>query len=157
VSAKVTIAFTVPMDHLPGDYAKLHGNGGSGAVDWDNPLKAGTLDLFPNGSGIYGYGLAPYGLHGYGYPHAMRTPGCGEMPYGHHPYGYGATIITTNVDVATCGEYIFAFACYDAAGNLHDGTPDEESASVHIAPPAPGGLIMDSYDPDTDILVLDVA
>ena len=60
-------------------------------------------------------------------------------------------------EVDSCGAYKFGFACYDKLGNLHEGAPEEATVDVHIAPAAPTGLKKNSYDKDTNILVLDAA
>ena len=64
--------FVVPKGYNPGDYAQLHGNGGSGSVDWNNPLTDTVYDLFPNGAGIYGWGHAPWGHFRWGHADSMR-------------------------------------------------------------------------------------
>lgn len=63
-------------------------------------------------------------------------------------------MIQAGHEVGNCGDYKFAFACYDRLGNQHKGTPEEATAVVHIAPT---GLKKNSYNKDTDVLVLDVA
>ncbi|HIJ66817.1 MAG TPA: hypothetical protein HPP51_00840 [Planctomycetes bacterium] len=155
--AKVTITYLVPDDYQPGDYAMLCGNSGSGSVDYNNPLSEEKYELFPNRGGARGYGAAPYGHHRYGHAAASNLPGYGHLPYGHHPYGHGDVYIIVEHTITECGEYKFALACFDAAGNLHTGSPEEEALYIHIAPDAPDGLEPNSYDPDTDVLVLDVA
>ena len=134
MSAIITIQFTVGPDYRPGDYAHLHGNSGSGAIDWNTPLNNEVFDLFPDGAGLAGYGHAPYG---------------------HYPYGHGAVTIEADVEVASCGSYIFGFACYDAAGNAHSGTPEETTVEVHTAPAAPTALKFNAYNKTTDVLILD--
>jgi hypothetical protein len=87
----------------------------------------------------------------------MRTTGWGHLPWGHFPWGHGATVIRAKVAVDYCGDYKFGFKVYDSAGNAQEGTPDEVEGSVHIAPPAPTGLVKHSYDKEASILVLDAA
>ncbi len=157
MSALVTIEHTVPAGTELRSTARLHGNGGSGDIDWVNPVSNEIFDLFPDGAGIYGYGHAPYGHHRFGHSHSMRTPGYGHVPYGHHPYGHGAVVISADVEVDECGAYKFGFACYDEARNPHAGTPDEETVHIHIAPAAPDGLKLNAYNKTTDVLTLDVA
>ena len=157
MSALVTIEFVVPAGYREGDYARLHGNGGSGSIDWENPLNETIYDLFPSRSGIYGFGHAPWGHFRFGYAHSMRTLGFGHLPWGHFPWGHGSAVIHAEHQVDVCGEWKFGFACYDAAGNQHTGSPQEVDVSVHIAPPAPAGLKKNSYNKDTDVLILDVA
>jgi len=155
MSAIITISFYVPPDALPGDYAKLHGNNGSGDIDWDVPLADSPIDLFPNGAGIYGFGYSSFGNTPFGKPAPVDVLGWGNVPFGKGRWGYGAAKITVTVTVHACGDYKFGFSHYDKAGNKHAGSPEEITVPIHVAPPAPTGLRRNSYDKDTDILVLD--
>jgi len=157
MSANITIEFVVPAGHQKGDYARLHGNGGSGDIDWDGPVSGMIYRLFPNGAGIFGWGHAPWGRFRWGHAHSMRCSGWGHAPWGHYPWGHGSALITARYKVDYCGDYKFGFGCYDAAGNLHEGSPEEVTVNVHIAPPAPTGLVKNSYNPETDVLILDAA
>ncbi len=157
MSAIITIRFAVPVGHQAGDYAQLHGNGGSGNIDWVTPLNNKLYSLFPEGAGIYGWGLAPWGHFPWGRAFSMRTAGWGHLPWGRFPWGHGTAIITATHRVEYCGNYKFGFACYDKLGNPHEGSPEEAEIEVHISPPAPAGLKKNAYDKDTDVLVLDTA
>lgn len=157
MSATITIEFAVAVGYEQGDYAGLHSNGGSGSIDWNNPVSNAVYALFPRGAGIFGWGHAPWGHFRWGHGHSMRTPGWGHLPWGHFPWGHGTALITAKHKVDSCGAYKFGFACYDKAGNLHEGSPEEKQVNVHIAPPAPTRLEKNSYNPETDILVLDAA
>lgn len=157
MSAVITIQFIVPTGYAEGDYAQLHGNGGSGAIDWETPLSAELYDLFAGGAGIYGWGLAPWGRFRWGRAHVMRTPGWGHLPWGLLPWGHGTTVIQARHTVDSCGDHLFALACYDRSGNIHEGSAQEISVPVHIAPPVPTGLLQSSYNKQTDVLVLDAA
>lgn len=156
--AKVTIQFVVPVGYQQGDYAQLHGNGGSGDIDWNNPLDDNNYELFPRGAGIFGFGHAPFGHFRFGKGHSMRAAGFGHLPFGHFPFGYGTAAIEAANEVDSCGvDYKYSLACYDSLGNLHVGSPEEETVTVHIAPLAPTGLVINSYNKDTDVLTLDAA
>ncbi|MHC4498039.1 MAG: hypothetical protein ACYS21_02870 [Planctomycetota bacterium] len=157
MSAVITIDFVVPVGYQAGDYARLHGNGGSGSIDWNNPLSSEIFELFPRGIGICGWGRAPWGHFRWGRAHSMRTLGWGHLPWGRFPWGRGTAWIKAQHKVETCGEYKFGFASYDKAGNPHQGTPDEVTVHVHIAPAAPTGLTKVSYNKETDVLVLAAA
>ena len=157
MSASITLEFTVAVGYAEGDYTVLHGNGGSGDIDWDSPLNNNVYPLFPFRAGNFGWGNAPWGYFPWGHLYSMRTLGWGHAPWGHFPWGHGAVVITVVYRVDDCGAYKFAFACYDPLGNLHEGTPEEVTLHIHIAPAAPTGLKKVSYDPDTDILVLAAA
>jgi hypothetical protein len=155
MSAVITISFYVPSGFMPGDYVKLHGNNGDGDIDWDTPLIDSPIDLFPDGAGVLGFGWTPFGSTPFGRPDSVQIAGWGQQPFGAVPFGYGATKISVKVTVYASGDYKFGFASYDAAGNKHSGSPEEITVPVCIAPPAPTGLRRNSYDKDTDVLVLD--
>ena len=155
MSGLITIEYIVPVGYEQGDYARLHGNDGEGAIDWNNSLSDELFELFPNGAGIFGFGFAPWGHFRWGHAHSMRTAGWGRLPWGRFPWGHGTGIIQAVHQVDECGDYKFGLACYDALGNAHVGTPEEVLVNVHLALPAPTGLKKNSYDKDTDVLILD--
>ncbi len=157
MSAEITILFICPAGYSPGDYARLHGNGGSGSIDWNSPLDNRDYELFPNGEGIYGWGLAPWGRFRWGRAHAMGMSGFGRLPWGRFPWGHGSGVIEARHTVDLCGDYKFALTCYSRAGNIHEGAPQEIDISIHIAPPTPTELIKNSYDKETEVLILTAA
>jgi len=157
MSAIITIRFVVPAGYADGDYAMLHSNGGAGSIDWDNPVSAAEYELFPEGSGLFGWGHAPWGHFRWGHGHSMRTAGWGHLPWGHFPWGHGTAVIYIKHRVEACGLYKFGLACYDKFGNKHSGSPEEVELDIHIAPAKPTGLAKYSYDKATDTLILDVA
>lgn len=155
MSGLVTIEHIVPVGYQQGDYAQLHGNGGDGSVDFNAPLTGQVYELFPDGAGIFGFGFAPWGRFRWGRAHSMRTPGFGLLPWGRFPWGHGTGVVLATSEVDRCGEFKFAFACYDQLGNAHEGAPDEVTIEVHVTPDAPAGLAKVSYDKTTDVLILD--
>jgi hypothetical protein len=158
MSAKVTLQFCVPAGYQPGDYAQLFGNSGAGDIDYDTPLLRGRkIDLFPMGSGIYGCYESPCYESPCYMPFSTRTPGCYYEPCFYSPFGLGTALIEAEIIVETCGDYKFAFACFDSLDNPGEGDPQELLLTIHTAPPAPTGLVKNSYDKDTDVLILDVA
>ena len=157
MSAKATIRFVVPIGYRAGDYAMLHGNGGSGDIDYDTPLTNEVFELFPNGAGIYGFGLAPFGMHRFGRPHTMRTAGFSQQPFGLAPFGLGTAVVEAAHEVYECGAYKFALVCYDKIGNIDEGDPEEVTLNIHIAPDPPTRLSKTSYDKTTGVLILSAA
>jgi len=157
MSALITIEVTVPAGYDMDDYAMLFGNGGSGNIDYNTALSREQFKLLPRGSGIFGFGHAPWGHFRWGNAHSMRAPGWGHLPWGSFPWGLGSAVVKAKEEVDQCGDYKFAFVCYDKLGNLHQGTPEEITAAVHIAPAKPAGLKKNNYNKTTDVLVLDVA
>jgi hypothetical protein len=156
MSARITLKFVVPLTARPGDYARLYSNNGDGDVDFTTPMDNEKIELFPNGSGNYGWGLAPWGNFPWGQALSIATQGWGLAPWGLFPWGYGAVVIIRSVQVEDCGNWQFAFQSFDALGNVNIGTPGVASAVIHIAPPAPAGLKKVSYDPETGDLTLAV-
>jgi len=154
VSARITISYIVPSGYEPGDYAVLFGNGGSGSIDYDTPLSAELWPFFPGGSGLYGFGHAPFGRFRFGHCWAMRTAGFGHLPWGRFPFGHGAVRIKAVDIVDECGDYKYALVAYDAAGNESADSPEEVTVTIHIAPAAPTGLIKTSYNRTTGDLIL---
>ncbi len=59
--ALVAIQFVVGISYQRGDYARLYGNGGLGAIDFNTPVNNDVYDLFGDNVGIYGFGHAPWG------------------------------------------------------------------------------------------------
>jgi len=155
--AKATIKFVVPVGYEPGDYARLHGNGGSGDIDFDNPLTDRILDLFPNGAGIYGFGLTAFSRHRFGKAQAMRTQGFGQLPFGYAPFGFGTNVIEATDEINECGAYKYALVCYDQAGNEDNGDPEQATLHIHIAPDYPDQMKKYSYNKTTGVLILAAA
>ena len=156
MSAIITIQFTVDVGYIPGDYARLFGNCGSGDVDYNTPLTNCKFNLFSGGAGIYGFGHAPFGRFRFGHAHSCRAPGFGHAPFGRFPFGLGAVVILARRRVTACGTYKFAFGCYDLADNPHTGSPEVATVEVHTAPETPTGLKKKTYNKTTDILTLEV-
>ena len=157
MSAEITITLAVPAGYSKGDYARLCGNGGSGEIDYDNPLTEEIVELFPNGAGIYGWYHTPWYQFSWNHGHAVNCPGWYHQSWNKFPWYYGTAQIEVEYTVEACGEYKFALKAFDSLGNPHTGDPEEESLSIHIAPAAPVGLKKISYDKATDILILDTA
>jgi len=156
--ANVTIRIGVPVGYTPGDVARLCGDGGSGTVDYDNPLPGHAMPLFPDGTGVYGCGYAPCGAAPCGGHWLVGTwPGCGRAPCGVDPCGTGGPILTAHTRVTACGTYKFGFRIEDQAGNANAGSPGEVAVAVHTAPLRPTRLTKNSYDPLTETLTLAVA
>jgi len=155
--AIITISFTVPPGHTPGDYAMLFGDLGSGTISYTAPLSQQKYPLFPDGAGFLGWHRLAWHNFPWHRGKSVNTPGWHYLPWHKFPFHHGAVTVTAKYTVTACGTYKFAFKCYDAAGNADAGTPEEVSVEVHIAPDAPTGLKKVSYDKATDILILEAA
>ncbi len=156
MSATIKVKFIVPLTARPGDIAKLYSNNGDGAINFTSPLTQEQIDLFPQGGGNYGFGLAPFGEFPFGLACSVNTQGFSLLPFGYFPWGYGGVLIERTVTVEECGNWLLAFKTFDAAGNENVGTPGQAAANVHVAPPAPVGLKKVSYNKTTGVLTLAV-
>lgn len=155
--ARITIDAVVPAGFAPGDYALLYGSGGAGEIDHNSPLDTIKYLFFPNGSGLYGFGHAPFGRFRFGRSQARGARGWSRLPFGRFPWGHGAAWIRVSREVAFCGRHKFALASFDALGNRQAASPGEVTLNIHIPPDAPTPLKSKSYDAGTDILLLEVA
>ena len=153
---KVTIKYPVDIGYCNGDCCYLYTNGGSGDIDYDNPVS-GRLPLFRNRGGIFGFGHAPFGHGRFGKPFASRCGGFGHLPFGCGPFGLGTGIVEAVYYAAVCGDYKFAFKVFDAAGNATDGSGQQElETEVHVRPARPDPLTAASYTPETNVLTLNL-
>jgi len=158
-AARVTISLAVPAGYKDGDYARLHSNSGgipAGSMDWDNPVSSRQIPLFPGGAGIYGWRHVPWRHFPWRRGFAMRAVGWHHLPWRHFPWHYGTAFLQITDRVTDCGDFIYALAAYDKAGNAHEGTPDQASLSIHIPPDPPAALTKAAYDKDTGLLTLSV-
>ena len=146
MSAKITIRWAVPAGYNLGDYAMLFWNEGSGDIDYTKPLVNSKFPLFPNNGGYLGWYHTPWYHFPWDHGQSSRCSGWYHLPWYHFPWYHGTTVISHNITVDFCGDYKFAFKIFDKLGNENTGTPQEVTASVHIAPPAPTGLKKGTYE-----------
>ncbi|MGH2271397.1 hypothetical protein ACQ9LF_06320 [Anaerohalosphaeraceae bacterium U12dextr] len=154
--ARLSLTFVVPSGILPGDRARLYANSGSGPIKWDTPYTNEWINLYPANSGIYGFGLAPWGRFAWGRALALGAQGFGLLPWGRFAWGLGGVVISRDIEVADCGDWLAAFQLFDALGNISSLTPGQVTAAIHIAPAAPDGLKKESYNPVSGELILSV-
>lgn len=153
----VTLKFAVPLGHAHGDYAQIYSNNGAGDIDWDTPFSTQQIPLYPGGAGWRGFGEGGFGTAPFGGPAPNRIRrGFGTSPFGMSPFGLGCVMITKNLRITECGHWLFAVKCFDALGNAHTGAPNQATAVLHVNPPRPQRLILENYDPVTDVLTLNV-
>ena len=116
-----------------GDYAKLHSNSGSGAVDYDTAHDNRTIDL-----------TQPI----------FTTVGWGLGPWGKGAWGAGYTTGTVNIEVYDPGTWTFALVSYDQYDNETAGEADEISSYMDLTPKPMDAMTKSSYDPINDTLTL---
>lgn len=152
----IAIDFRVPSGMTRGDYVRLFGNGGSGAVNYTTPLDSSRYDLFRGDSGLFGWSKGRWGHHTWGRQDARGVNGWGKLKWGDFGWGYGAAEINIVRQEQSPATYIYAFQAYDTAGNLDTGTPDEEAALVCPLPKRPLALKRNSYNSTTDVITFTI-
>ena len=140
----VSISFAVGS-YAPGDYVRLHGNSGSGSVDWTNPVDNKKTELFQNDSGYFGWGHIRWGHFRWGHGDARNVAGWGHLPWGNFAWGRGAAIVLVHQQIIDPGYWRFGFSAYDSAGNVHSGTPGETEEYVSLTPQQPSVLKKNNY------------
>jgi len=123
-------------------------DGAGGGVDYDDPLNASPIDLWPpNGAGKTGYGRGRYGRGGYG--RGEGGLGYGGGLYGRGGYGTGAALLQVGgaggflTAEKTDATWTFAAKISDPAGNESIAT--ETAITLAGTPAAPTDLAADSY------------
>lgn len=152
----IAIVMPVPITYIPGDYVRLYHNSGSGAIDWDNAADNGRHELYEDDAGVFGWGHFGWGHGPWGHAEVRNVPGWGHFAWGHGAWGHGSGRVTIDMEVEQPGNWIFGLAAYDAAGNAHVGTPDEESIALDLTPQTLAPLQRVSYDSGTNVLTLGV-
>lgn len=156
MSALIKVVFPVADGYSEGDYARLYSNGGSGEVDYSEPIESASFDLFPEGAGVHGWGHQRWYNFPWYHGDKRNLPGWYNMPWYHFPWYHGRVCIVAETEVQECGDYKFGFKLYDQLDNEQVGDQVEVDLAVHIAPPQPDRMTKESYDKDTDILVLNI-
>ena len=114
---------------------------GEGTIDWDNPVNASPLPMWPDGGGMGdGCGQDGYGLDGLGDPEGAGASGDGYGPDGGGADGYGASYWTWTTKLVTppirCkpGVYTVGVALVDRWGNVDSGPAvDRPSNTLVVA------------------------
>jgi len=120
-----------------GDYAQLHSNNGSGAVDWTNAHDGRRIENIHDATLWTSYGW-------------------GHGTWGHFPWGAGQIEFDILCRVAVVGLWIWGLGTYDKLGNQHTGVPAEISYYVCLTPEVPSALKGTAYNAVTNTLTLEV-
>ena len=154
----VQVSFAVGSTYTVGDYARMHVTTAATSIDYNTRIDNIQYPLFgkSNQSGIFGFGQGTFGKHNFGTIEGRNISGYGNITFGNTPFGRGSAYVTVNYEALTPNKYNFAFSVYDVAGNVHSGTPDEESAYVCLRPKRPNPLKRSSYNNGTTTIIFTV-
>ena len=154
--AKQSVTLRVPIDETwdGGTRLQVYTNSGSGEIDFDSPLLARPVEVFPARPASRGLGGLPLGATRLGdekpsRPHNAilaeeelgRTPLCGLEPF-----------IDLVVDVpAVFGVWKFAVKAFDRFDNVQAEAGAEIERMVSGTEPVPlESFAVDNYDSETD-------
>ena len=135
-----------------GDYAHVCGDGGSGTIDYDNPLTDEPIELWPEPLRRWGFGTDAFGRGDFGYS-SNAAPGLGAGGFGFGPFGCDAELIRWRSEPLEDGQYLFAVRLFDRCGNADGGSILEKQIDIVGVPSQPTSLQLD-YDCDENRLTL---
>ena len=136
--------------------AEIFSNGGSGDVDYETPVTARSLRLWPTWQDKSGFGLSRFGMSDLGFDSSAAV-GFGVGMFGDGEFGFDADEISWTTDELETGLYKFAVKVTDKFGNNNDNENESEQVVV-IREAQPGEkLEIDSYDNAQNKLVLNIS
>jgi len=136
--ARAVLAWPTEVSLGPDDVFRAYGNGGDGGeVDYDAELLGRPVPAWPAGRYPGGLGSGPLGSGSLG--GGYRGSGLGNGMLGRGPLGRGSFTLTATTGKLIDGDWTFAVAGQDAAGNTDDvGDRAEADLAVAGVPEAPG-------------------
>ena len=139
---------SLPLDSV----AKIYWDAGSGVIDTDNPLD--QVLIWSDERDKWGWGLDRFGRGDFGYS-GTGAPGWGLGVLGQGEFGFDAEMMAYESDELLGGRYKFALRLFDTRGTPQQDELEIFEVFIDPIPEAPM-LIIDSYNPVSDTLVLQV-
>ena len=140
---------SLPLDSK----ANIYWNCGSGEVDYNEPLA--IQNIWSGLAEKWGWGLDTFGNGDFGYSGTGAVGfGCGSFGLGE--LGFDAQMGRFQSGSLMVGTYKFAVRISDGLDNLDDGGVDILTVSVDPLPAA-ASVSIDSYDKQSDELVLNIS
>jgi hypothetical protein len=141
--------------NLPiGTTAQIYFDGGSGEIDYDNPLNDSPIRVWPARQDKAGFGMSSFGTSDFGYDSAAAV-GFGKGSFGNGQFGLDADTFEWISAPMQAGVYKFALKIADEAGN----ESSSETIQVTVIPAArPAEQVsISSFDKQTNQLVLSIS
>jgi hypothetical protein len=134
--------------------AEIYFDNGTGQIDYDHPLMASPIQIWPAWQDKAGFATSGFGLGDFGYDSAAAI-GFGKGSFGHGQFGLDADTIEWTSPPLTRGVYKFAVKVRDKSGTQ---SSTSETAPVTVIPTAEPAtaLNLSSFDKQTNQLVLAV-
>jgi hypothetical protein len=137
-----------------GSIIQIYSDRGSGEIDYENPINAEPIRVWPSVFEKSGFGTSRFGEGDFGYDSAAAI-GFGRGDFGCGEFGLDADAIEWISETLPAGSYKFAAKVFDSAGRQSVAT--ETQPFVVIPPPKPAeDLNVSSFDKQTNTLILSV-
>jgi len=154
-SGRVEISFLRQQNLPTGSAAKVYFDGGSGEIDYENPINDSPIRIWPAWQDKSGLGMSRFGLGDFGYDSAAAV-GFGKGSFGRGQFGSDADTIEWISRPLERGVYKFAVKVIDAAGNESAVSETGEAVVTPASRPAVNVNVF-LFDKQTNELVLNVS
>jgi hypothetical protein len=134
--------------------AEIYFDNGTEQIDYDHPLAASPIRIWPAWQDKAGFAMSGFGLCDFGYDSAAAI-GFGRGSFGHGQFGLDADTIDWISPPLPQGVYRFGVKVRDKAGAQSSTSETEPVTVIPAAKPAEG-LSLSSFDKQTNQLVLTV-
>ncbi|HNY77621.1 MAG: hypothetical protein RBS72_04515 [Sedimentisphaerales bacterium] len=155
LGARVRLAFLRSQHLPPGTALDIYGDGGTGQIDYDEPLNGTPIPIWPCPQDKAGFGMSHFGDGDFGWD-AAAAVGFGKGCFGYGQFGLDADAIEWISPLLASGTYRFGVQVVDEAGNASAAVQTGPLAVVTPARPA-ARLDVASFDAETGRLTLCVS
>ena len=142
--------------NLPVDASvDVYFDNGTGEIDYEEPLSASPVPIWPCWQDKAGFGMASFGAGDFGLDSAASI-GFGKGCFGLGEFGMDADVIEWFSPILPAGQYRFGVVVTDRRGNESTAS---ETATVTIVPPARPAASLDiaAFDPSANCLTLSIS
>jgi len=151
--AKITM---LRGQNLPiGSTCQIYFDGGSGEIDYDNPLNDLPIRIWPAWQDKSGFGMSNFGKSDFGYDSSAAV-GFGRGSFGQCQFGFDADTFEWKGPQLQAGVYKFAVIITDQFGN-QSGAIETEPITITPLPKPAEQLNISSFDKQTNQLVLTIS
>ncbi len=153
-SGRVKIGMPRSQKVAIGTAAQIYSDGGSGEIDYNNPLNDSPIRVWPAWQDKAGFGMSRFGASDFGFDGSAAV-GLGKGVFGKGHFGLDADVLEWISPPMETGVYKFAIKVTDEAGSESRAS---ETGQVTVIPPArpADGMSISSFDKQENQLVLSV-
>ncbi len=155
LSGRVKITMLRGQNLPIGATAQIYFDGGSGEIDYDNPLNDLPIRIWPAWQDKSGLGMSSFGKSDFGYDSSAAV-GFGRGSFGQCQFGLDADTFDWISPQLQAGVYKFAVIITDEVGN-QSGAIETEPITVTPLPKPAEQISISSFDKQTNQLVLSVS